>query len=67
MNNFRISIQDKVRAYDNDKLVGITSMEKIEDFCIKNSIDMPKIWNENDKITIEIVKSYFEDNINDNI
>ncbi|MBE0492608.1 MAG: hypothetical protein IBX44_10235 [Sulfurospirillum sp.] len=61
MKNFRVSIQEKIRAFDENGLVGETSMEKIEDYCKANGIKMPLVWNEQDSQTIEIIKNYFQD------
>jgi hypothetical protein len=60
MRNFRISIQDKVKAFDENGLVGEATIEEIEDFCKEENIEFPSIWNEQDKKTFEIVEKYFE-------
>ena len=57
---FRISIQDSiVKAFEDSELIGETTVEKLQDYCIANNIAMPNVWNENDTQTIEIVKQFF--------
>lgn len=62
MKNFRISIQEKIKAFNKNGLIGETTLESIEEYCKKNSISMPMVWSEQDSQTIEIVKKYFLEN-----
>jgi len=61
MNNFRVSIQEKIKAFDKNGIIGETSLEAIEDYWKKHNILVPSVWNEQDSQTIEIIKKYFED------
>ena len=57
---FRISIQDSiVKAFEDSELIGETTVEKLQDYCIANNIVMPNVLNENDTQTIEIVEQFF--------
>ncbi len=61
MKNFRVSIQEKIKAFNESGLIGETSLEAIEEYCKKNNITMPLVWNEQDSQTIMIIEKYFED------
>lgn len=56
----RISIQDStVRAFEDSELIGETTVEKLQNYCIANNIAMPNVWNENNTQTIEILEQFF--------
>jgi len=61
MYSYRLSIQENIKLFNIKGLVGETTIEKIEDFCMKNHINIPKILDENDSVLLEIVKQYFEE------
>jgi len=62
MKNFRVSIQEQVKAFNKNELIGETSLEVVEDYCKKNNILIPLVWNEKDSQTIGIIEKYFQDN-----
>jgi len=59
--NFRVSIQENIKAFDKNRIIGETSLADIEDYCKKHNISIPSEWNEQESQTIEIIKKYFQD------
>ncbi|MCT7604386.1 hypothetical protein CRU94_04495 [Arcobacter sp. AHV-9/2010] len=56
---YTISIQNKVLLFRNGALIGETTIEKIEDFCIQHNLQLPQIWDENDDNCKLLIKEYF--------